>query len=168
MVCSSVTLLHHEHAPTEGRPEEFRAVFERSRAEFRRRWRERLEASYTRELAWQSILNVPTGYAMSSRALLRVLDERGVRVTYRYVYGRGSPMPLDEPRDARDYRLNVIDAFLSLTTFRQRLRRFPSLRFRSTASRISYSAGGIFPIGSRIRRLNQSIHSRVANSTCSA
>lgn len=107
-LCGAVTLLHHEHASTATEPDLFRRVFARSRATFARRWSGELEGRYSRQLAWQSILNVPTGYATSSRALLRALDNRGVRMSYAYVYGRGSPLPADEPAETGDYRLNVI------------------------------------------------------------
>ncbi|MBI5446992.1 MAG: glycosyltransferase, partial [Deltaproteobacteria bacterium] len=68
----------------------------------------RLEKRYTRSISWQSILNFPTGYAMSSRELLRALDAEGVRASYSYVYGPGTPFPLVEPQDTGDYLLNVI------------------------------------------------------------
>lgn len=107
-LCGTVTLLHHEHASSDATPGLFADVFQRSRGEFRRRWRRKLEGRYVHDLAWRSILNAPTGYAMSSRALLRELDDQGVRVSYAYVYGRGTPMPLDEPAGSGDYRLDVI------------------------------------------------------------
>jgi glycosyltransferase involved in cell wall biosynthesis len=53
-------------------------------------------------------MNFPTGYAMSSRELLKALDDEGVRTIYRYLYGPGSVFPVAEPEDSHDYRLNVI------------------------------------------------------------
>ncbi len=86
----------------------FERIFEQSRRIFRRRWARDLERGYAQRLAWQSILNFPTGYAMSSRALLRELDAQGVRMAYDYVYGPGTPFPVAEPPDSGDYVLNVI------------------------------------------------------------
>ena len=47
-------------------------------------------------LSWQSILNFPTGYAMSCREILRALDAEGIRAAYEYVYGPGTPFPVRE------------------------------------------------------------------------
>jgi GT2 family glycosyltransferase len=106
--CGAVTLLHREHGSTSDTPRLFDALFQKSRATFRRKWARTLQARYARDLSWQSILNFPTGYAMSCREILRALDAEGVRVAYEYVYGPGTPFPVREPDDARDYLLNVV------------------------------------------------------------
>ena len=108
VLCGGVTLVHDEHGSTQNHPEKFRAVFQRSREAFRRKWGAKLEARYRHQLAWQSILNFPSGYAMSSRELLRALDRQGVRAVYRYVYGPGTPFPVAEPENSGDYMLEVI------------------------------------------------------------
>ena len=108
VVCGAVTLLHQEHGSTADAPEVFERIFQQSRATFRRNWLDHLERRYRHELLWQSILNFPTGYAASSRDLLRGLDDAGVRVAYRYVYGPGTGFPVAEDPETRDYRLNVI------------------------------------------------------------
>jgi len=106
--CGSVTLIHVQHGSTKDEPERFRRLFSRSREVFEKRWKAKLEARYARALNWQSILNFPTGYAMSARELLKALDEEGVRVSYEYVYGRGTPFPVEEPDGTGDHRLDVI------------------------------------------------------------
>ncbi|HMA29309.1 MAG TPA: glycosyltransferase [Thermoanaerobaculia bacterium] len=108
VVCGAVTLLHREHGSTSDTPGVFDDLFQKSRATFRRTWRPTLEARYVRDLSWQSILNFPTGYAMSCREILRALDAEGVRVAYEYVYGPGTPFPVREPEDSGDYLLNVV------------------------------------------------------------
>lgn len=108
VVCGGVTLVHREHGSTDGDPESFLRIFEGSREVFRRKWKKTLESRYTRDLFWQSIMNFPTGYAMSCREILRALDRAGVRVAYNYVYGPGSPFPLIEPDSNGDYLMNVI------------------------------------------------------------
>jgi len=108
-VCSGrVTLVHHEHGSTSDDPEMFSRVFQKSRRTFRTRWGKTLERRYRCTLHWQSILNFSTGYAMSSREILRALDDAGVNVSYRYVYGRGTPFPIPEAPSSGDYRLDVI------------------------------------------------------------
>ncbi len=108
VVCGAVTLLHHEHGSTADQPKTFEAVFQESRKSFRRIWGRKLEARYRGELSWQSILNFPTGYAMSCREILRACDAEGIRAAYEYVYGPGTPFPVREDENAQDYLLNVI------------------------------------------------------------
>jgi glycosyltransferase involved in cell wall biosynthesis len=106
--CGAVTLVHVQHGSTSRMPGLFEKIFEKSRAEFRRRWTSTLEAHYEYPVHWQSILNFPTGYATTGRGILRELDALGVRMSYEYVYGSGSPYPVVEPENSGDYRLNVI------------------------------------------------------------
>ena len=106
--CGAVTLVHDEHGSTSDDPSMFEALFRKSRETFRAKWLARLEQRYERDVTWQSILNFPTGYAMSCRGLLRGLDDRGVRARYEYVYGKGTPFPVAEPPDSGDYVLKWI------------------------------------------------------------
>lgn len=106
--CGAVTLVHDEHGSTSDTPRLFNQIFKKSRRTFRAKWADRLEARYTRPLAWQSIMNFPTGYAMSCREILRGLDSEGVRVAYQYVYGKGTPFPIEEPDQTGDHLLNVV------------------------------------------------------------
>lgn len=108
--CGGVTLLHNEHGSTQDDPKKFESLFEASRRTFRKKWLPELEARYVRDLSWQSILNFPTGYAMSSRAFLIALEDLGVRTHYSYVYGAGSPFPVEEPEQSGDYLLSVISS----------------------------------------------------------
>lgn len=110
VVCGAVTLVHHEHGSTADQPKTFEAVFQESRKTFRGLWGKKLEARYRHELSWQSILNFPTGYAMSCREILRACEREGIRAAYEYVYGSGTPFPVREDENARDYVLNVISA----------------------------------------------------------
>lgn len=106
--CGSVTLVHRQHGSTSDAPDVFKTLFEKSRRTFRKSWGARLQARYAYDLAWQSIMNFPTGYAMSCREILRALEEEGVRTSYSYVYGAGTPFPVDEQENSGDYLLNVI------------------------------------------------------------
>lgn len=86
--CGAVTLVHHEHGSTADAPRELDRIFEQSRSIFRRRWEKALNGRYRRDLTWQSIINRPTGYAMSCREILRALDAANVRVRYEDVYNQ--------------------------------------------------------------------------------
>lgn len=108
LVCGDVTLVHNEHGSMTRDDGRFMRIFKASQAVFRRKWETALQSRYTHELLWQSIMNFPTGYAMSTREILRALDGAGVRMTYRYVYGPGTPFPVAEPQESADYLLNVV------------------------------------------------------------
>lgn len=107
VVCGDVTLVHDEHGSTRDGDASLDQMLAVSRREFSSLWRDHLEARYHHRLLWQSILNFPTGYAMSSRQQLIALDRAGVRMVYRYVYGPQTSFPVEEPEGLPDYRLNV-------------------------------------------------------------
>jgi GT2 family glycosyltransferase len=108
LLCGDVTLVHDEHGSTQGNGAHFDRIFQESREAFRKKWLRNLDARYTHEVFWQSIMNFPTGYAMSCRELLRALDYLGVRATYRYAYGPKTPFYLLEPESSGDYLMEVI------------------------------------------------------------
>jgi GT2 family glycosyltransferase len=108
VVCGDVTLVHDEHGSSGGNPEKMMGLFRGSREVFRRKWGSSLSRRYRHKLLWQSIMNFPTGYAVSCRALLRALDRLGIWTVYRYVYGPGTTFPVPEPEQSGDYCLNVL------------------------------------------------------------
>ncbi|MHB1047377.1 MAG: glycosyltransferase [Thermoanaerobaculia bacterium] len=108
VLCGSVTLVHDEHGSTSDTPELFSSIFRKSQATFRKKWAATLERRYRRSVRVQSILNFPTGYAMSCREMIRALERKGVRASYEYVYGPGTPYLPVEPEDSGDYLLNVV------------------------------------------------------------
>src|SRR5262249_54601927 len=108
IVCGDVTLIHKEHGSTEGDDGRFMRIFQSSRETFRKKWAKTLQRRYTREVFWQSIMNFPTGYAMSCREILKALDREGVRVVYRYAYGPKTPFPLPEPEASGDFILDTL------------------------------------------------------------
>lgn len=105
--CGAVTMLHREHGSTEEQPGMFDEVFSKSRAEFARRWKKHLE-TYDLQVHWQSVMNFAHGYAGTLRDIVRELERARVRTTYEYLYGPGTPVPLDEPENSGDYLLNVV------------------------------------------------------------
>ena len=130
LCCGAVTMRHDEHGSTSGDDDAARErVFEKSRAAFRKRWASKLEKHYTADLMWQSIMNLPIGYGTSSREIMRALDERGTRVTYGYAYGPGTPVPVYEPSESGDHRLDLI-------------RRRPTRRRPAVA--VTYAQGNVF------------------------
>ena len=108
LCCGGVTIVHHEHGSTADAPELFDRIFRRSRSTFVKRWKDSLAARYAHDLNWQSLLNFSTGYAASARDLITSLDVAGVRVSYSYVYGPGTPFPFAEPPERRSHLLQVV------------------------------------------------------------
>jgi GT2 family glycosyltransferase len=108
VVCGGVTLVHDEHGSTQKDPAALMRIFQGSRDVFRRKWGAKLAGRYRRDLLWQSIVNFPSGYAMSCREYLRSLEDEGVRVFYQYLYGPKTVFPVPEPEESHDYRLDVI------------------------------------------------------------
>ena len=138
LLCGEVSLVHDEHGSTAGDSFERTEIFRKSREIFRKKWRRVLESRYTREVLWQSIMNFPTGYAMSCREILRALDRASVRATYRYVYGPGTPFPVVEPDRNGDYLLEVIR--------RRRADRRPEVS-------VVYGQGDVFERGTGRRKI---------------
>jgi GT2 family glycosyltransferase len=110
VVCSGgCTVIHHENVSTQANGIEHKPLFLRGQKVFRSKWEKELRASrYRDSLGWHSILNFPTGYALSSRALVSALDQQGVRVSYRYVYGSGTVFPKEEPDCSGSYLVDLI------------------------------------------------------------
>jgi GT2 family glycosyltransferase len=108
VLCGEVSLVHDEHGSTQDHAGALMKLFQGSRKIFRRKWQRELGARYRYRLFWQSIMNFPTGYAMSCREFLRTLDQQGVYTVYRYVYGPKTVFPPIERESSGDYRLNVI------------------------------------------------------------
>lgn len=107
-LCGGVTLIHDQHTSSRGNDQARLALFQASRQVFAQAWRAPLERRYHHGLLWQSIMNLPTGYARSTRELLRAFEQIGVRATYRYVYGPGTVAPQPEAEPAGDYLLDVL------------------------------------------------------------
>ena len=108
--CGSVTVIHHENVSTAINGVDFAELFKKSSAVFKNRWKSKIEGPgrYHQSLGWHSIANFETGYAISSRQLMLAMDRLGVEVSYKYVYGKGTPFPVAEPEGSDHYMINVI------------------------------------------------------------
>jgi GT2 family glycosyltransferase/glycosyltransferase involved in cell wall biosynthesis len=106
--CGQLTLQHNQHGSTRDKAAFRNKLFNQSRQVFSKKWKKTLQNKYTTELGWQSILNFPTGYAMSAQAIVKSLDDANVRIQYKYVYGPNTPFPVPEKEDMQHNRLNVI------------------------------------------------------------
>ena len=107
--CGGLTISHRQHGSTKANKADFNEMFQRSRSVFLGKWKEHLEGRHDVAVTWHSSFSRPVGYAMTSRELAVALEEAGVEVAYRYLYGKGTVLPIEEEAGASgDYRINVI------------------------------------------------------------
>ena len=107
--CGSVKIVHHENVSTRVNGVRHSKMFENAQTVFRSKWESKLlKERYTRKIGWHSLLNFPTGYAISSRELATALDRQGVHVAYKYVYGPGTLFPPNEPENSETPLVNII------------------------------------------------------------
>lgn len=126
--CGEVTLIHDENTSTKHNKVSFNKVFLESQTTFKAKWNEILRARYKSVLGWHSIVNFPSGYAISSKNFMLALDTMGVDIRYRYVYGEGTPFPIKESEEFKDYRLGI----------------FRSRDFSENYPQVVYGQGDIF------------------------
>ena len=109
--CGSVKVIHHEDVSTRVNEVRQSNMFKGAQKVFRRKWESKLlPERYTRKIGWHSLMNFPTGYAISSRELATALDRNGVHVAYKYVYGPGTLFPPDEPEKSETKMAEIIRA----------------------------------------------------------
>ena len=97
--CGSATLIHHENTSTRVNKVSHNELFRTSQDIFKTKWRRTLEKErYEKKINWHSLLNFPTGYALSSREFVLELDRQNVWVNYKYLYGPGTVFGVPEPQ----------------------------------------------------------------------
>lgn len=106
--CGKVTLIHYQNVSTNINKVNFNDMFLKSQKSFEKIWDRDLHSKYHIKVAWNSIVNFPSGYAVSAKNFMLALDNMGVDVRYKYVYGQGTPFPIEEPEMSDNYIINVI------------------------------------------------------------
>ena len=106
--CGDVTILHCENISTKVNKISHNSLFKESQEIFKKKWAKKLENRYKSKLVWQSTVSRPHGYAMTSKDFLLELDRQNVEVTYRYLYGKGTVFPVEEPDNTNYYLINVM------------------------------------------------------------
>ena len=106
--CGKVTLIHYQNVSTNVNEVNFSDMFLKSQATFKKIWNDDLTSRYTKTMAWHSIVNFPSGYAVSAKNFMLELDKLNVDVRYQYVYGQGTPFPVEEPEMSDNYKINII------------------------------------------------------------
>lgn len=106
--CGEVTLIHYQNVSTDINNVNFSDMFKTSQKTFKNKWNDKLTNRYTIGMSWNSIVNFPSGYAVSAKNLMLALDDLNVDIRYKYVYGKGTPFPVEEPAIGDNYRINII------------------------------------------------------------
>lgn len=106
--CGEVTLIHYQNVSTSINKVSFNDMFRKSQKTFKAIWESKLTQRYKMGVSWNSIVNFPSGYAVSAKNMMLSLDKKNVDVRYKYVYGKGTPYPVDEPELSDNYIINVI------------------------------------------------------------
>lgn len=130
VVNSEVKIMHHENSSTTANSVSHSKIFEKSQKTFKNKWLKTLQSErYSLgSIDLHSIINFPSGYASSARSFTEALDKLGVEVAYKYIYGEGTPFPVDEPEHSDSYVVNMI---------RNR-------KFGAAETQIAYSQGDVF------------------------
>lgn len=105
MCCCNTTVLHHENISIKINNAKFEDIFKKSQNVFKRKWADtlKLKKKYTASVDWRSLINFPSGYAISSRKLIKELIKKQTKLSYKYLYGLGSPFPVEESTNYGDY-----------------------------------------------------------------
>jgi GT2 family glycosyltransferase/glycosyltransferase involved in cell wall biosynthesis len=99
VVTGAVQIIHHENTSSRVNQSDWQAMFSMGRQIFERTWRETLDQRYTRHVVWHSLFAASTGYATSSRELVRELDAALVDVRTACIFGTDYTEPkTNDPR----------------------------------------------------------------------
>ena len=106
--CGSLTVIHHEHASTKANNLDMTSMFLDSQKIFKKRWMIFLEKRLDMHVCWHSTFSFPHGYAMISQGLAIELENQGVEVSYKYLYGPGTVFPVKDDHKSGKYQINII------------------------------------------------------------
>jgi GT2 family glycosyltransferase len=88
MYAGSVCPTHHHNTSTKENKVDFWSIYGKSRKVFTKKWQHWVDRErYDQEVTWNSVVNRPLGYAVTSRKLMLALDAAGTRVSFRNAYG---------------------------------------------------------------------------------
>lgn len=99
VVCGGVTMQHDQHGSTRTDDGFRQRLYEASRQTFAARWRDTLASARRGDVLWQGTTRFPDRHAQLTRALLRRLDARGLRMAF-------APLE-DEELDSQDERIDI-------------------------------------------------------------
>jgi GT2 family glycosyltransferase len=105
-----IRIKHAENSSTKINKISHSQIFLESQNTFKKKWAvDLLKNRYARgSLDLHSIINFPSGYAASARSFVEALDQDGIRVAYKYVYGPSTVFPVEEPTHSDSYIVNMV------------------------------------------------------------
>jgi hypothetical protein len=101
----TLTVTHFQNTTTSINKMDFSSIFKASQKVFREKWLAFLKNRFESKVVWHSIAGFRSGYSVAAKALMKALDESGVYIVYRYLYGPGTVFPVPEPT-LDDYRVS--------------------------------------------------------------
>jgi len=112
IIDGDIRVRHDENSSTKINEVKHNDIFLESQKAFRGKWEAYLKNTRyeSGSMDFHSIVNFPSGYATSAKSFIKTLDQEGVRVAYKYVYGPGTVFPVDEPEHSDSYVVNMIRA----------------------------------------------------------
>ncbi len=99
VVCGSLTVLHHENVSTAINKVNFNERFLKSKKIFLSKWKHFLEERFFSEINMVTTFSFPLGYSTSAKLIAKSLELNGIKVNYRFAYGKKSIVPIDETPD---------------------------------------------------------------------
>ena len=110
VVCGDLTILHHENVSTGINKVNFNSLYQKSKKVFLSKWKLFLEERYFSEINMITTFSAPMGYSTHAKLIAKSLELHGIKVHYRFAYGKNSAVPLDEPAnlDTGDMVTNII------------------------------------------------------------
>jgi len=106
--CGSLTILHHEHGATKANRANHDEFYVKSQKVFKKKWTKYFDERLDMHVCWHSTFDRPYGYGMISRNLAVSMEDHGVGVSYRYLYGPGTVFPVEEKVNDENYRIGII------------------------------------------------------------
>jgi len=106
--CGALTVVHHEHASTKANNLDMTSMFLDSQKIFKKKWMDFLGKRLDMNVCWHSTFSHPYGYAMISQGLAIELENFGVEVAYKYLYGPATVFPVKDDDSSDKYQINII------------------------------------------------------------
>jgi len=92
-----LTCQHLQHESTKSDESFFNELYRNSQGIFWKKWDSSELFQHNYGIVWQSITNISIGYSLSSRYIVKELENAKIDVRYKYIYGKDTVFPMTEP-----------------------------------------------------------------------
>ncbi len=97
MYFADLAFIHFQGSSTKSNKLLFNRLYRDSQTKFWDKWISSDFFKYSFGIVWHSIANIPIGYSISSRFIIKELENNRIDVRYKYIYGKDTVFPLSEP-----------------------------------------------------------------------